>query len=233
MVKQISVFISRELDPKSDFRAILESAGYKVTGHTCVSLTPIEYDWPEVAPDWVFFASQNAVRFFFEYATAAQIEHWKTQKAVKWASIGAATAKKLLEHVGHIHFYGDGEPISTSRAFKRVASGQRVVFPGAVQSRESIQSLLKDSIDAHTLRIYNNEATADLPLRHEDILVFTSPLNVWAYFKINSPKRAQEIVAIGAATAQALEKSGVMGITISPEPNELCLAETVMSLKIR
>jgi hydroxymethylbilane synthase len=213
----------------------LEEAGYVVVGQTCVALTPIEFEWPEQAPDWVFFASQNAVRFFFEGAAAAKLPLWEAQQPVQWASIGAATAKKLKEYVDQIHFYGDGEPISTSRSFRRVAAGKRVVFPGAVQSRESIQTLLREHIEAVTLRIYNNEAAVDLPARLEDVLVFTSPLNVWAYFKTEPRtfRRGQEVVAIGAATAQALERSGVMGITISPEANEMSLAETVLSLKIR
>ena len=59
-----TVFISRDLDEYSAFTALLHAAGWQVRGLSLVTLTALPFDEiPEV--DWIFFASKNAVRFFF------------------------------------------------------------------------------------------------------------------------------------------------------------------------
>ncbi|MCK6694310.1 MAG: uroporphyrinogen-III synthase [Thermoanaerobaculia bacterium] len=60
-----SVFISRDLEESSEFATRLCAEGWQVRGFSLVTLTPlIIKEIPEV--EWIFFASKNAVRFFFE-----------------------------------------------------------------------------------------------------------------------------------------------------------------------
>ncbi len=63
-----NVFISRDLDENSGFASQLQAAGWQVRGLSLVTLTALPFDEiPEV--DWIFFASKNAVRFFFGQAS--------------------------------------------------------------------------------------------------------------------------------------------------------------------
>ncbi len=60
-----SVFISRDLEESSEFATRLCAEGWQVRGFSLVTLAPLPADAiPEA--DWIFFASKNAVRFFFE-----------------------------------------------------------------------------------------------------------------------------------------------------------------------
>ena len=59
-----TVFISRELDESSVFASRLQAAGWAVQGFSLVTLAPLPVEAIPAA-DWIFFASGNAVRFFF------------------------------------------------------------------------------------------------------------------------------------------------------------------------
>jgi len=61
----MTAYISRELAPDSEFRALLEARGWAVHGQSLVSLSPLPFS-AIPACDWIFFSSQNAVRFFFQ-----------------------------------------------------------------------------------------------------------------------------------------------------------------------
>ena len=106
--KMPTAFITRHLAPDSDFRSILAAQGWQVAGQSLVLLTPLPFG--SVPPcDWIFFSSQNAVRYFFEQA--ALLPDWTEERAsaVRWAAIGPATARAMLPYVKLVHFVGSGE----------------------------------------------------------------------------------------------------------------------------
>jgi uroporphyrinogen-III synthase len=217
-----TAFITRSLAKDSDFRNLLEKAGWVVNGQSFVKFEAIPFILPDpFAFDWVFFSSQQAVRFFF-----AQIPptFFSVALPVRWAALGPGTARVLSGYTNCIDFVGTGDPAGTS-----LASGERVLFPGASQSLESVQQALKALVSATTLAIYHNTPIGDPALHTEQVLVFTSPMNVQAYCSKHALLPRQQCVAIGEATRLALHEQGIKNIITATEPTEKGLAEAVIS----
>ena len=217
------VFISRNLDVESVFLQKLQSAGFKVIGESLIEFSPVPFDEiPET--DWIFFYSKKAVRYFFTHSRQANLK-----VDAKIAALGAGTAEALREWQVEAYFTGTGEPTSTARAFLQTARGQRVLFPRAQHSRQSVQRALADVIEAVDLIVYRNEPRTDFALPTCDWLVFTSPLNVQAYAQKYEILPGQSILAIGETTAKALRDIGVSRIKIADAPAEEALANAILS----
>lgn len=217
-----TVFISRDPDEDSVFANQLRAAGWQVHGFSLVTLTPLPIgDIPET--DWIFFASKNAVKFFFEGGVSREDE-------VSWAALGPATARALLRYTHRVDFTGTGDPATTAAAFKPLAQGKKVLFPAARQSQRSVPDLLGDAISALYLPVYDNVPVSDPPLLEDNVLVFTSPMNARAYFGRHRLSVRQRVVAIGQTTAAELAVLGISGVLISEEPTESALAATVLAL---
>jgi uroporphyrinogen-III synthase len=56
--------------------------------------------------------------------------------------------------------------------------------------------------------VYDNFIKTEIQKREESILVFTSPMNVEAYFNAFSLEKHQRLVAIGSPTEEALKAYG-------------------------
>lgn len=226
----MTAFISRAILPDSEFRAVLRAQGWGVFGQSFVELSPIAFS--EIPPgDWLFFSSQNAVRFFFQNLENQRIE---TPQA-RWGALGASTARLLGEHVGEVDFIGTGEPKGTAQLFRRHCaraqeSGTTVVFPAARRSRQSVLTLLQ--LDFHCIHfdIYNNQPVSAPPQRAENVLAFTSPMNAEAYFSQHPLLPEQRVAAIGGTTDRMLQHLGIAESAIAAEPTERGLAEAVLTL---
>ncbi|MBN8683098.1 MAG: uroporphyrinogen-III synthase [Chitinophagales bacterium] len=218
------VFISRECLPGSLFYDRLNARGYTVTGQSLLQLNPLPLrNIP--AADWIFFASGNAVRFFFELPT----EILPATATVQWAALGPATAATLRTFIGKVDFEGDGRPESCAAAFAPLARGQTVLFPAAQHSQRSIQKMLDDQIQAIDLALYANVPLPDIAPRTEAVLLFTSPMNARAYFSKHARLPEQRIIAIGASTAKALQELRVGAFEVSEFPDEESLAKMVLT----
>ena len=110
----------------------------------------------------------------------------------------------------------------------KIANGQQVLFPRAVNSKKSIQNILGNQIQSIDLIIYNNAISTKITKREEDFLVFTSPMNAQAYFKKFQLDHFQKVIAIGQTTSKALIELGINDFTISAKPSEKGLAEAVL-----
>ena len=215
------IFISRELAVDSPFFHILPVDQVEVIGESLVAFDGVPFrELPEI--DWCFFSSRNAVKFFFQGLKAAGLP---IPARLKWGVLGEGTAKSLKEQGYVADFAGNGEPQSVGDAFGIVAAGQRVLFPRAAQSRESIQKILIGLVTIVDLVVYNNAPRTDFELPCADVLVFTSPLNAQAYFAKYPLLKGQKLVSIGQSTEQALRNLGCVDITTAPIPSEEVLAE--------
>ena len=248
-----TVFISRDLDEDSGFASQLQAAGWQVRGLSLVTLTALPFDEiPEV--DWIFFASKNAVRFFFgggvspdEDGLSPSREGGKSADVVpstsplpprrrgagggvSWAALGPATARELLRYTRRVDFTGSGDPVTTAAAFRPLAQGKKVLFPAARHSQRSVPALLADDITALHLAVYDNAPLPDPPRLEETVLVFTSPMNARAYFTRHPLWIHQRVVAIGQTTAATLADLGITGVLVSEESTESALARTVLAL---
>jgi uroporphyrinogen-III synthase len=218
------VFISRNLSPQSIFLKELTEVGFEVKGESLIELEGKPFgDFPPT--DWVFFYSKNAVRFF-EKGISKELKS-EIIESIQIAVIGESTGKLAEKIFGKCDFIGDGNPEKTAESFLKIAKNQSVLFPRASNSRQSIQKILADKIEAFDLVVYKNKPRSDFELPHFDALVFTSPMNVKAYFSKKSLTENQSIISIGKTTAKSLKKLGLNQVILSPKPTEGALVETV------
>ncbi|MCC7244138.1 MAG: uroporphyrinogen-III synthase, partial [Saprospiraceae bacterium] len=128
-------------------------------------------------------------------------------------------------------FMGNGNPAATAAPFRRLARGETVLFPGAKNSRQSVQMAINSEVETISIAIYDNQPVENPALRTESVLAFTSPMNAQAYFAVHPMHRRQFGVAIGNSTAEAMLKLGVLEVAVAAEATEKGLAEAVMSIR--
>jgi len=226
----MTAFISRPLMPDSEFRSVLRANGWGVFGQSFVKLSALPFEQiPDC--DWLFFSSQNAVRFFFQNLEQQSL----ALPEVQWAALGPSTARVLESFTDRIDFVGSGEPRGTSQLFRRhharlkIPFG-KIVFPAARRSRQSVMTLLNLDFKCTHFEIYDNQPITNPLQRKENVLAFTSPMNAEAYFSQHALLPGQRVAAIGGTTDRTLQKLGIMESAIAALPNEHSLAEAVLTL---
>lgn len=224
----IQVFISRTLASDSPFKAQLEAVGYVVHGQSLIDFQPVPFQPPDTM-DWLFAYSSRGVHFFFEDLPPGD---WAS---ARWAVMGEGTAQALRGHGISPSFVGSGQPEEVAETFGALAKGQRVVFLQAAQSRQSVQQLLGDTVQTQSLVVYDNQPLSGFTLPPCEVLVFTSPLNVHAYFNQYVYQAQQYLVAIGTTTAAALTRltglnRDAQRLLVADQPTETHLAQTVLAI---
>lgn len=214
-------FISRIPSAESDFVRLLKKAGWTVKGAPLVQLEALPIDFVPAA-DWWFFSSKNAVSFL--------LQQHPVPAGVRLAALGPGTAQAIVQHTGRQpDFVGTGNPVNTAELFVKAAKGFKVLFPGAVQSLQSVLLLVNNRLEGLHLSVYKNTARLDPPdMTKADALVFTSPLNAQAYCNRFPIEAQQQIVAIGNSTAQMLHNLGYPTVRLASEPTETALAIAVL-----
>ena len=217
------VFISRNLKKDSIFLERLKPPGFVVDGISLIRFELIPFEqFP--SSDWIFFYSAKAVHFFFKQLNILNL---KLDKEVRLAVMGKGTAKALDRMPD---FIGSGVPSLVAKSFLQKANGQRVVFPRAKHSKQSIQKLLEGRLEMLDLVVYDNQIRSIIPILEHDVLVFTSPMNVQAYFQQYKLREYQKIVSIGQTTAKALKERGIEVHVIASNASEEALADAVIEL---
>jgi len=220
----MQIFISRNLSPDSPFLKKLRGEPAQIIAESLIDTATIKVQ--EIPPhDWIFFYSKNGVRYFFDQINLAEIS-----PVCQWAAMGEGTAKAMQEYNIEPDFIGKATPQLTANAFLKLADGQNILFPCAKNSRQSIAKLLFGRIKATHLPVYDNYMLDASHLPRPDILVFTSPMNVKAWFLHKKIMENQHFIAIGTTTAKALEQKGVRKISIAENPSEIALANKVCIL---
>ncbi len=218
-----TVFISRPLASRSVFRREMRAAGLEVVGKSLIEFSPVAFRRIPRS-NWIFFYSKKAVEFFFR-----RLEELNRKvPAVRWATLGPGTAKVLKKQGIKAEFIGSGSSLETAIGFVRLAKGQKVLFPRARQSRQSIQDILEAELTAIDLVVYNNQPRPGVQIPICDYLVFTSPMNAQTYFEDHDLQASQKVFAIGRTTAKALTGLGIPEIEIAEEPSEAALAAAVL-----
>jgi uroporphyrinogen-III synthase len=198
----------------------LTAAGYRVTGRSLIEFEAVPF---RIVPpaDWIFFYSRRAVTFFFDQLPGPLEE-------VRLAALGAGTAETLRSYGYRPDFTGAGKPEAAARDFLPHATGQRVLFPRARHSVQSVQRALGDAVVGIDLVVYDNRPSSEVPSRDFDVLVFTSPMNARAFFQQRERRPGQRVIAIGRTTAAALHQLLIKEIEIAPEPSEEGMARVVI-----
>ncbi|MFC3198435.1 hydroxymethylbilane synthase [Parapedobacter deserti] len=222
------VFITRDLSEASYFYRAMAKHGIAVDGRSLIKIFPIinKLD-PYILKyvDWIFFGSKNGIENFFRLEP-------RLSKRTKFAVIGRGS-EEMLRQFGHTpNFSGERLGINMNEIaaeFAKVASGTTVLIPRAKESLETIQKSLTADTKIINLPVYQTRIDTNVDKSNADVLIFTSPSNVEAYFVDNLIDPGQKIICIGRSTGKKIEELGLPYI-LPYSPDEIGLAEAVFGL---
>lgn len=219
----MKVFISRELSENSYFRKALEKHDIEVEARSLIRTVAVITKLDSYIlknADWIFFSSKNAVEYFFQLDPVLP-------KKVKFGVMGSGSEDMLRRKGFFVDYTGDGiDPADVAAEFAELANGKTVVFPSAENSMRSIQQALSPDTKIIDLTVYETILEDNVQQTGAEIMVFTSPSNVEAYFIDNLLDPDQKIIAIGVSTGKKLDEMGVK-YTLPYSPDETGLAEAV------
>ncbi len=222
------VFITRTLSESSYLRKALEKHNITIEDRSLIKTFPIinKLD-PYILKnlDWIFFSSKNGVEYFFKLEPLLS-------KKTKFGVLGRGS-EDMLRSFGHVpSFNGEDDGIDTkdiAEEFAEIAKGGRVLFPGAKDSLRTMQKALGKETTVIDLPVYETVMDEEVPQSIADVLIFTSPSNVEAYFVDNLLEPGQQVVCIGNSTGRKFKEMGVQ-YALPYSPDEIGLAEAVFGL---
>ncbi|MBD1392608.1 hydroxymethylbilane synthase [Mucilaginibacter glaciei] len=220
------VFISRDISATSYFRRALEKNKIQIEARSLIRTVPVITKFDSYIlrnMDWVFFTSKNAVEYFFKLGP-------QFPKKVKFGVMGAGS-EDMLRRNGHFaDFVGESNDTANVAAdFAALANGSHILFPGADNPMRSIQHGLSADTKIIDLPVYETVLEEGVEASGAEILVFTSPSNVEAYFADNLLEPQQKVIAIGKSTGKKFDEMGVK-YTLPFSPDEVGLAEAVFGI---
>ncbi|MFB2118364.1 hydroxymethylbilane synthase [Parapedobacter sp. 2B3] len=222
------VFITRDLSEASYFHRAMAKHGITVEDRSLIRIFPMinKLD-PYILKyvDWVFFGSKNGIENFFKLEP-------RLSKRTKFAVIGRGS-EEMLRQFGHApDFSGERLGVNMEEIaaeFAKIASGTTVLIPRAKDSLETIQKSLTADTKVINLPVYQTRIDTNVSKSNADVLIFTSPSNVEAYFVDNLVDPGQQIICIGHSTGRKIEELG-LPYTLPYSPDEIGLAEAVFGL---
>lgn len=223
------VFISREIGEHSFFRKALEKNKIEIEGRSLIRTFPIvnildPFYLKNI--DWIFFSSRNAVEYFFNLKPALS-------KKMKFGVVGRGSEDALRKFGELADYVGEsGDIKEVADDFAALVGGKTVLFPRAQDSLLSIQKSLKEDTKIVDLPIYETVVEDDIDRSSADVLIFTSPSNVDAYFAENLLEPGQQVIAIGNSTGKKFDEMGVT-YTLPYSPDEIGLSEAVFGIDIK
>ncbi|RZL17380.1 MAG: hydroxymethylbilane synthase [Pedobacter sp.] len=223
------VFISREIGENSYFRKALEKHTIEIEGRSLIRTFPIVNVLDPFYIrniDWIFFSSRNGVEYFFNLKP-------QLSKKVRFGVVGRGSENALRKHGFLAEYVGEsGDMEEVAAEFAAMANGSTVLFPRAQDSLRSIQKALSPASKIVDLPIYETVVEDNISPTHADVLIFTSPSNVEAYFADNLLDPGQQVIAIGNSTGRKLEEMGT-NYLLPYQPDEVGLAEAVFGIIMR
>lgn len=222
-IKGKSVLITRDLKEDSFFKNVLEGNGYKVEGVSFIETKKVNIlSVPQA--DWVFFASSNAVDYFFT-------QNPELKAKTKFGVIGKSTEQELKKHNRNAAFVGSvNDTKVVGKKFAKTVGDETVLFPQAKGGLRTIQQQFEDSSKLTDLVVYETVKKENAKLPEAEILVFTSPSNVESFFEKTKISATQKVVAIGKSTEKKLTEHGVENCLLPASFDEVGLAEAVFGI---
>lgn len=219
-----NIFISRYLDENSVLRQNLQSDGWKVVDESLLKISAIRFTHTPKS-DWIFFSSKNAIKFFFSQDPSIH-------PGARFAVFGKGSETLLSKYGRKADFVGTGnDPVAIARRFTELVDGDIVLFPQAIDSLQTVQRWLPFNNIARNLFVYRTQVRTDFVLPETEILVFTSPSNVNAYFGKYHIKTYQKVVAIGTTTKLSLRSRGIRHVHIPQNFDEESLVEKIKEIE--
>ncbi|HSH67656.1 MAG TPA: uroporphyrinogen-III synthase, partial [Bacteroidia bacterium] len=221
--KSSSVLITRDLTDESFFKNVLEGNGYNVKGISFIETNKVAFE-NVPATDWIFFASANAVRFFFEQAPQLKAK-------TKFGVIGKSTEEELKKYDHNAAFVGSiNDTKVVGKKFAKTVGDETVLFPQAKGGLRTVQQQFGDPEKLKDLTVYETVKKVNVSLPEVEIAVFTSPSNVESFFEKGKINSGQQVIAMGKSTEKKLKEFGVENCILPVTFDEIGLVQAVFSL---
>jgi len=218
-----TIFISRDLPQDSIFKNKISLLGYKVIDTSLIRMSQIRYSYSPLS-DWIFFSSKNAIKYFFA-------QNPVILRKTRFAVFGKGSARYLREFDKRADFIGEGNDAALiAKQFAALINNETVLFPMAIDSIQTVQRRLGYNNVAKNLFVYKTELKTNFTIPKAEILVFTSPSNVEAYFSKYTIESDQKVIAIGTTTQQKLNRYGVKNVDIPNSFDEESLLQKTWQL---
>lgn len=187
-----TALITREVEVASPLARGCRQAGIELIGQSFIETKALALPAALPQAQWIFFSSAQAVKFFFTQQPTVAAH-------TKLAAIGRGTARHLARY-GTVTFVGSAADTAVvAEEFASVVNGDTVLFPVSDQSVRTVQQALP-SEQVHDVLCYATRPKP-APVGHCDVVVFSSPSNVSAYFEANTLTDHQSVIAFGSTTA--------------------------------
>jgi hydroxymethylbilane synthase len=221
-VKPQKVFVTKNFRENDLLPRALKKLDFQVEGKSLIEFKEVKIDLLPVS-EWIFFSSKHAVKYFFHQKPAIG--------KVKFGCISKQTASELRQFGHRADFIGQSTDTKfIGKQFSAVAGNAKVLFPIAKESMQSIQNQLTRKENAINLPVYQTIKHPQTIDKDTNIVVFTSPSNVDAFFETNKWEAGYKAVAMGDATSSTLQRKGV---TKSAKPvsfDDLGLLRAILSV---
>lgn len=211
------IFISRSLDDNSLFHT-LKNDGHQVFAESLIYFKPTNLKL-EKTFDWLFFYSKNGINWFVE-------KH--PDYHAKIAVMAQASAEFYFQLTGKKVDFIASDNASPAISLDKVISNQSICFVQANNSLKRFQDELSKAANLDEFIAYSNEIKTELVLPYCEHLIFTSPLNVEAYFRNHDIEKEQKVYAIGKTTEAKLVDYFSGDIIVASTPSEQSLFSRLM-----
>ena len=221
-IKPQKVFITRDLKKDDYLTRAMSGLSFEAEGKSLIEFKQIKF---QTVPktDWIFFSSKHAVRYFFSQKPDV--------KGVKFGCVGTSTSAELRAHGFRADFIGQSTDTKlVGKQFAAKVGSSKVLFPIAKESLQSIQWQMPKRDNVINLNVYATIKHSVDVNPETQIVIFTSPSNVQAYFEKNKWNAGQKAIAMGDATAAALNKAKVKVAAKPASFDDLGLFQAVLSV---
>ncbi|MBN8693546.1 MAG: uroporphyrinogen-III synthase [Bacteroidetes bacterium] len=223
ILKNKSIFISRKIENTSIFNKLITEYDVSLNATSLISIVRIPFSYTPKT-DWIFFTSKNAINFFFA-------QNPDINDSIKYGVISNSSANELKLHKKEAHFIGQGtDLLKIAKTFRETLGNASVLFPQAMDSMQTIQKQLAFSNTVYNLYTYKTIIQTNINVPYADILVFTSPSNVTAYYNQYKPDSRQIIIGMGNSTKYRLSEFGVKNVLVPAEFSENGLYKCIIDI---
>lgn len=223
-IKPCRILITRNLQSQHLLSSSLTAQGFEVHGISLITFNTIAMKtMPQT--DWVFFSSKHAVENFFKQKPALSNQ--------KYGAIGKSTADAIRKFGKRAEFIGQSTDTKTiGKQFAARVGSATVLFPVAKGSMRSVQSQFVKKDQTFDINVYETIEHNHTKLPDADMLIFTSPSNVNAFFKSNKIETHHKVIAMGGATEAELRKHGVRKCTLPNSFDDLGILQAVYKIAV-
>lgn len=208
-----SIFVSRVLESKVQLKQLLGGDDRIIIDMPLINIVRIPFSHTPQT-NWIFFSSKNAIKFFFD-------QNPLPAPGVKYAVISRSSEIVLNAYGIQASFVGDGVDITKiAKEFRHVLGNDSVLFPQAMDSLQTVQKHLAFTNTTYNLYTYKTILKTDFNLPYTDVLIFTSPSNVKAYFSKYKIDSRQLVIAMGTSTKYKLSDYGIKDVLVPREFSE-------------